>query len=68
MNLDAALTHAAGALNARAATTPPDMVVELRADALALLLSHVTRPDTRPLGDIARDLWARGGGNESVAA
>lgn len=56
MNLDAALIHAAAALNALPATTPPDAVIEVRADALRWLCDHID-PGNKPLADIAVALW-----------
>lgn len=61
MNLDAALTHAAAALNALPGHTPPDAVIELRVDAVRTLAAYAD-PDTGtlPLGLVAESLWAWG--------
>lgn len=59
MNLDQALIHIAGALNALPALTPPDAVIEVRADALRMLCDHID-PGNKPLADIAITLWVAG--------
>lgn len=59
MNLDAALVHVAGALNALPALTPPDAVIEVRADALRVLCDELDPPNPH-LADVAISLWVTG--------
>lgn len=60
MNLDAALTHAAAALNPLPASSPPDLVVAIRADALRTLCRYAKDHNGQipTLSDTATGLWA----------